>query len=88
LPEGYNVDDIETPSLILNEKVRPSRTTLDTDNNKLLAKFYLDNVLRTIDTEAGQATILIQGNLLDGQAFDGSDTIELVQSKSKKQKSK
>ena len=88
LPEGYNVNDIETPSLALNEKVRPSMTNLDTENNKLLAKFYLDNVLRTIDTEAAQATILIQGNLFGGQAFDGSDTIELMQEKSKKPKSK
>jgi hypothetical protein len=88
LPEGLSADNIETASLLLNERVRPSMTNLDTDSNRLLAKFYLDNVLATIDTEAEQAIICIEGNLIDGQTFNGSDTIELMQDKSKKSKSK
>jgi hypothetical protein len=87
LPQGYSVDDIETSSLILNDKVQSAMTNAD-EGNKLLAKFYLDNVLRTVDAQAEQVTIVVQGNLVGGQAFEGSDTIEMMQDKSKKTKSK
>ena len=88
LPENFSAEEIETESILLNEQVNPSTTTFEEGSSRLLAKFYLDDVLATIDTEAEQAIITIEGNLIDGQAFNGSDTIELIQDKSKKPKKK
>jgi len=81
LPAGYNPADIETSSIILNEKVVPYQATLDIENNKLITKFYTDYVLNTIDTTAESATIIINGQLTEGQKFKGSCIIKIKQPK-------
>ncbi|MCK5563315.1 hypothetical protein KAI30_04000 [Candidatus Bathyarchaeota archaeon] len=81
LPEGYDVSDIEIPTVMLNDEVaaelRPTKIG-DYDNDgisDLMVKFSRIDVMRSI-FRVGENTLTISGEL-DGFFFEGSDTIRV-----------
>ena len=94
LPKGYNVDDINVSSIMLNETIpaelRPTAIG-DYDNDTipdLMVKFDRAEVISYILANANMTeliekrfitvTLTITGKLYDGTPFQGSDTIRII----------
>jgi len=83
LPEGYDVADIDVSTMMLNGQVpAESRPTaiLDYDEDgttELMVKFSRSAVQNILPAE-GEAEITVVGELDDGTAFEGKDTIRII----------
>jgi hypothetical protein len=89
LPEGYDVGDIDISTVTLkvagvdgSVAAAPSPTEVgdhDADGiADLMVKFDRAAVLGLIDGEGGDMTFVVAGGLVDGQAFEGADTVTLT----------
>jgi hypothetical protein len=81
-PNDYSVGDVDTESVLLNEKVRPTSYTIDEKANNLIAKFERNDVdikqlLQDLVSE-GSIPLTASGTLNDGTRFEGSDTIGIL----------
>jgi hypothetical protein len=83
LPEGYDVADIDVSTIILNGQVpAESRPTAIADYDgdgiaDLMVKFSRSAVQKILPAE-GEAEITVVGELADGTAFEGKDTIRVI----------
>jgi hypothetical protein len=73
---------VDTESVLLNEKVRPTSYTIDEKANNLIAKFERNDVdikqlLQDLVSE-GSIPLTASGTLNDGTRFEGSDTIGIL----------
>jgi len=76
LPAEYKVTDIDPRHIRLNETYEPKQTTLNLDEQILVAKFLreeLDSIL-----QLGEVTLTITGQLLDETEFAGTDTLRVI----------
>jgi len=81
-PNEYSVGDVDTESVLLNEKVRPTSYTTDEKANNLIAKFDrndadIQQLLKDLEPE-GSIPLTVTGTLNDGIMFEGYDTIGIL----------
>ena len=83
LPEGYDVVDVDISTIMLNGQV-PAESSptaiLDFDEDgtaELMVKFSRSAVQNILPAE-GEAEITVVGELADGTAFEGKDTIRII----------
>jgi len=74
LPEGYNVSEIKTGTILLNDTI-PAEWT-DVQDNVLMVKFNRTKVIDLMTL--GNQTIKITGELTDETPFEGIDTIRTI----------
>lgn len=77
LPEGYAVKDIDAKKIRLNDKL--AARGLYKCRHNAVAVFDLDQVSDLLGDAEGKVEMTVTGQLHDGTAFAGSDTIEVVQ---------
>ena len=83
LPEGYDVADIDVSTIMLNGQVpAESKPTAIADYDSdgiadLMVKFSRSAVQNILPPE-GEAEITVAGELADGTAFEGKDTIRII----------
>ncbi len=82
LPEDYNVADIDPNSVLLEDEIQAELLRVDEEQQVAIAKFNREE-LRDI-LNVGQAELTITGQLTDGTAFEGTDTIRVINKGSKK----
>jgi len=91
LPEGYDVADIDVSTVTFGVEgidggvpAESNPTEIgDHDGDTisdLMVKFDRAEVLGLIDGESGDVTFVVAGELLDGQTFEGTDTIQVLDS--------
>jgi parallel beta-helix repeat protein len=76
LPEDYNVTDIEANSIFLENEIEPERFWFSENNQIAIAKFDRDQVRNILSI--GQIELTINGWLVDGTVFEGSDVIRVL----------
>lgn len=74
LPKGYNVEDINVPTILLNDVV--SARSSKVISGKLRVSFDRSEVIPLL-SHAGEVELTITGKLFDGTMFEGSDTIRV-----------
>ena len=86
LPDGYDIDDIDTETIVLNGKINPAPTWSRTDEeaNKLLVKFDRSEIQEMLKDVDGLVELSVSGTLTDDTEFKGTDTIRIVRGGSKK----
>ncbi len=82
LPEGYDVNDIDTSTILLNQAVvaqkKPVKTGDENGNgiSDLMVKFK-GKAVRNILQPGEEVEISVSGQLMDGTPFEGTDTIRV-----------
>ncbi|WP_162297950.1 alpha/beta fold hydrolase [Halalkalibacillus sediminis] len=83
-PEGYNVDDIEPESIVINGSVHPISDTKFgfvknpiSQEGKYMIKVELDQLSKTLN-EGRIQEIKLEGKLRRGQLFKGQDKVKIV----------
>jgi len=86
LPDGYDIGDIDTETIVLNGEIKPAPTWSGTgeDANKLLVKFDRSDIQNMLETAESPVLLRVAGKLNDGSDFAGTDTIRIVRGGSKK----
>ena len=78
------LEDIDTRHIRLNETYEPTETTLNLDEQILVAKFLREELASIF--ELGEVTLTITGQLLDETEFAGTDTMRVISPGPKKNK--
>jgi len=80
LPEGYKVSDIDVSTILLDGVIPAGRGEILGDT--LMVKFARADVIQHIKEELritkDEVTLTITGNLIQGTAFEGKDTISVI----------
>ena len=83
LPEGYNVSDIDTSTILLEDMFSPEWTNIE--SGMLMAKFdssalinYLWSKLYHMGGNRVFIELTVTGKLVDGTLFAGSDTVTIM----------
>ncbi len=77
LPEGYAVKDIDPKTVLWDGKL--SARCIYTCRHSAVAVFDLAKVSDLLDDVEGKVEVVITGQLTDGTAFAGSDTLQVKQ---------
>jgi hypothetical protein len=77
LPEGYDVADVNSYSILLEEEIEPDWMWFNEKQNVVMAKFRRSEVEDIL--EAGEVELTISGELMDGTPFEGMDVITVVE---------
>jgi len=75
LPEGYNVEDIDVSTIMLND-VLPAESS-QVYRRTLMVKFDRSEEIALLP-QVGEAELTIAGKLFDGTSFEGSDSIRVI----------
>jgi hypothetical protein len=81
LPEGYDVADVNSYSVILEDEIEAEWIWFDQDQQVVMAKFSrpaLQQILLDLETPT-YVELLVSGQLNDGNLFEGTDTIRLIE---------
>lgn len=80
LPEEYNVADINSYSVFLEDEIQPDRIWFDEDQQVAITKFSRSDLCQMLIElgELGEVELTITGELIDGTRFKGSDTIRII----------
>jgi len=83
LPEGYNVSDIDTSSIVLQGLFEPEWSNIEED--VLMVKFdafgvtdYLLGQWQHMGLKQAPIPLEVTGQLEDGTRFSGTDTVEIM----------
>ena len=76
LPEDYSVADIDPNSVLLDDEIEPELFWLSEDKKIALIKFDREEVLDILSS--GEIKLSITGYLIDGQFFEGTDVIRVL----------
>ncbi len=85
-PNEHSISNVDTDTILLNEKIQPASYTTDEKANKLVAKFNRKDTQQFLNLKKdleGSVTLTITGELMDGTSFEGSDTIRVLTKKGK-----
>ena len=74
LPEGYEVEDIDVSTILLNAVVPTESSKVG--GKKLMVKFDRSEVIALLP-QLGEAELIITGTLFNATKFEGSDTIRV-----------
>ena len=75
LPADYDVADINVSTVVCEEAPAQSGTVASAGNGTYVVNFRRDD-LRDLPT--GDVLMTVEGNLFNGTAFEGSDTVEVI----------
>jgi formylglycine-generating enzyme required for sulfatase activity len=81
LPEGYDVTDVNSYSVTLEDEIEADWIWFDQDQQVVMAKFSrpaLQQILLDLETPT-DVELLVSGRLNDGTFFEGTDTIKLIE---------
>ncbi|MHC4642169.1 MAG: choice-of-anchor Q domain-containing protein, partial [Planctomycetota bacterium] len=84
LPEGYDVADIESNSIFLENEIQPEQFSVDEQQQVATARFTREDVLPIL--EVGDINLTITGQLRDGTVFKGADIVNVTDKAGKKKK--
>ncbi|KPJ68424.1 MAG: hypothetical protein AMJ43_00355 [Coxiella sp. DG_40] len=90
LPENYDIGDVNTASIVLSSSVLsgeigPEWVKTDEEAQKLLVKFdRLEIQGEMLNDAYGIVTLVVEGELQNGELFKGEDSIRLVHKDDKK----
>lgn len=76
LPDGYDVADIDSQSLLLNGEVPAAWSWIDEELQVLMVKFDLAAVAEILDI--GEAQITVTGIVAGDTKFEGIDTVKVI----------
>jgi len=83
--ETYSISDIDVTTIKLNKPnslllpFEPFRTNINSRQQKLISKFSRSKVQSMLESELNSAILTVTGTLNDGTAFEGSDSIKIIQ---------
>jgi len=84
LPDNYDVADIDTATIALNENIELQWSSIDEGAKKLLVKFNRSEIQNMLKDAENPVLLSISGALNDGMGFEGTDTIRIIPMGSKK----
>ena len=76
LPEQYNVADIETNSIFLEDEIKPDEFSVDEQQQVATVRFTREDVQPIL--EVGDINLTITGRLTNGTVFEAVDTIKVL----------
>jgi predicted outer membrane repeat protein len=76
LPDEYDVTDIETNTVFLNDKIQPEQFSVDEQQQVATAKFTREDVQDILNI--AEVELKITGRLTDGTVFESADTIKVI----------
>ncbi|MBA7676597.1 hypothetical protein ES703_84841 [subsurface metagenome] len=80
LPSEYDIADIDTETIVLNDNVEigPVWSRTNQGANKLLVKLSRYQTQQMLNDIEGLVELTVRGTLIDGMEFKGSDTIRVL----------
>ncbi len=82
LPEDYNVSDIDSNSVSLEDEIQPELFSVDEQEQIATARFNREDVQAIL--EVGDIELTITGRLTDDTPFEAKDTIKVIERGGKK----
>ncbi|MHC4086990.1 MAG: GLUG motif-containing protein [Planctomycetota bacterium] len=82
LPEDYDVADIETNSIFLEQHIKSEQLSVDEQKQVAIARFSREGLRGIINT--GEVELTITGRLTDYTLFEASDVIRVIDESSGK----
>ncbi|MHC4281777.1 MAG: right-handed parallel beta-helix repeat-containing protein, partial [Planctomycetota bacterium] len=76
LPEQYNVADIDTNSVVLEQHIKSEQLSVDEQNQVAIARFSREEVQSIVDV--GEVELTIYAKLTDGTVFEALDVIRVI----------
>ena len=76
LPEQYNVADIESHSVFLEDEIQGEPLYIDEQKQVAIARFSREGLRGIINT--GEVELTINGRLTDGTVFEAKDVIKVI----------
>ena len=84
-PEGYDVADIDPNSIVLEDEIEPESVWVDEQEQVVMARFSRSGVQSALGgLEPGDVELTVSGEFSDGTAFEGTDTIRVMDKGKKK----
>ncbi len=84
LPDGCDIGDVVVDSIRLNGKISPVETEVNKQGRKLHVKFDRHGTQGMLMDVEGSVLLKVTGNLEDGTAFQGQDTIKIARANGNK----
>jgi hypothetical protein len=86
LSDGYDIGDINTDTIALNEEIKPAWSETDDQEQKLLVKFERSKVqeMLMLNVAEDEVQMSVRGKLNDDTEFKVTDTIRIVRGGDKK----
>ncbi len=80
LPDGYDIGDVDTDTIVLNEneEIGPVWSRTNQGANKVLVKLDRFQTQQMLNDVEGLVELTVRGELIDGTEFKGSDTIRVL----------
>jgi parallel beta-helix repeat protein len=82
LPEGYNVADIDSSSVLLEDEIEPQWVWFDEEEQVAMVRFSREEVQAVLNI--GEVELTITGQLTDGTVFEAKDVIIVINKGSRK----
>ena len=76
LPEDYDVADVNSNSVLLEDEIEPQWLWFDDDQQVVMARFNRSEVQGILDV--GEVELTITGQLTDGTIFEGTDVVRVI----------
>ncbi len=82
LPEDYDVAEVNINSILLEGQIAAAQVRVNEEEQVVMTKFSRTDVQEIL--EAGEVELIVTGELIDGTKFEGTDTIMVIDTGSKK----
>ncbi len=86
LPEGYDVADVNSYSVFLEDEIGAEWIWLDEEEQVVMTKFSREDLCQMLAAlgELGDVELTVSGELIDGTRFEGTDIIRVIDKGKKK----
>lgn len=80
LPDEYNVTDVNSASVVLEDKIEAAWIWFDEQTQVVMVKFSRSDVQEMFveSGELGEVELTVRGELIDGNPFEGMDIIRVI----------